>query len=276
MEIRPAVSRHEYERMNTRELRAAFLIEKLFTPGTIDLTLWECDRTILGSAVPLKTALELEAPVELRAEYFCERRELAVLNVGNPGAVMVDGRNFEMNARDCLYIGRERREVSFASADPEEPARFYLLSYPAHATHPTALVRAGEANQLQLGAAETANQRTVFQAIHEGGIRSCQLVMGFTQLASGGVWNTMPPHTHARRSEVYLYFGVADDSAVFHFMGPADETRHIVVRHGQAVLSPGWSIHCGCGTSSYSFVWGMGGENQQFSDMDPVAIADLR
>jgi 4-deoxy-L-threo-5-hexosulose-uronate ketol-isomerase len=262
--------------MTTRELRAAFLVEKLFTPGEVDLVYWETDRTVVGSAAPLAAALPLKTAPELAAEYFCERRELGVINIGGPGAVAVDGARHALGAFDCLYVGRGCRDVIFTSDDPAQPAKFYLVSYPAHAVHPTKATTPGEANQLHLGAPETANQRTIFQCIHEAGIPSCQLVMGFTQLASGSVWNTMPPHTHARRSEVYLYFDLPAEDAAFHFMGPGDETRHLVVHNGQAVLSPIWSIHAGCGTRGYSFIWAMGGENQRFADMDGIAVADLR
>jgi 4-deoxy-L-threo-5-hexosulose-uronate ketol-isomerase len=276
MEIRPAVSRQEYERMTTDELRAAFLVERLFTPGELNLVYWETDRTVLGSATPLDAPLGLEADRELAAEFFCERRELGVINIGGAGTVTVDGARYALGALGCLYVGRGSRDVIFASDDLTQPARFYLVSYPAHAKHPTKPAPLADANQIQLGAPETANQRTIFQYIHEAGIRSCQLVLGFTQLASGSVWNTMPPHTHARRSEVYLYFDLPTDAAAFHFMGPGNETRHVVVRNGQAVLSPIWSIHAGCGTRNYSFIWAMGGENQRFADMDGIAVTDLR
>jgi len=276
MEIRPAVSRQEYERMTTRELRAAFLVQRLFTPGEIYLVYWETDRTVLGSATPLDAPLRLEADRELAAEFFCERRELGVINIGGAGSVTVDGLRYGLGALGCLYVGRGSREVIFASDDPAQTAKFYLVSYPAHAEHLTRPAQPADANQLQLGAPETANQRTIFQYIHEAGIRSCQLVLGFTQLASDSVWNTMPPHTHARRSEVYLYFDLPPEAAAFHFMGPGDETRHLLVHNGQAVLSPIWSIHAGCGTRNYSFIWAMGGENQRFADMDGIAVSDLR
>jgi 4-deoxy-L-threo-5-hexosulose-uronate ketol-isomerase len=276
MEIRPAVSRQEYERMTTRELRTSFLVERLFTPGEINLVYWETDRTVIGSATPLDAPLRLEADRELAAEFFCERRELGVINIGGAGSVTVDGVRYALGALDCLYVGRGSRDVIFASDGAAQPAKFYLVSYLAHAMHPTKRVPPSDANQLQLGASETANQRTIFQCVHETGIQSCQLVLGFTRLAPGSVWNTMPPHTHARRSEVYLYFDLPADAAAFHFMGPGDETRHVIVRNGQAVLSPIWSIHAGCGTRNYSFIWAMGGENQRFADMDGIAVADLR
>lgn len=276
MQTRPAVSPREYARLNTRELRDAFLLENLFVPGELKLCYWETDRTVVGAAVPTVGPLPLLAPPELAADHFCERRELGTLNLGGPGTVTVDGTAHALRAFDALYVGRGSRAVTFASDDPAHPARFYLLSYPAHAAHPTTLIPHAAAHRIELGATTTANCRTLFQYIHEGGARSCQLVLGFTRLEPGSVWNTMPPHTHSRRSEVYLYFDLPADAAVFHFMGPGDETRHLLVGSGDAVLSPPWSIHSGCGTTSYAFVWGMGGENQEFADMDGVPIPDLR
>lgn len=276
MEMRHSVGRKEYERMTTRELRETFLVEGLFTPGEIRLAYWETDRAVVGSAVPTTAPLKLEVAQELASDFFCERREVGVLNVGAPGQVTVDGTVYNLAALDCLYIGRGSRDVSFVSVDPVQPAKFYVISYPAHTTHPTALATQKDATQRRLGSQETANQRTLFQYIHEGGVKSCQLVMGFTQLHAGSVWNTMPPHTHARRSEVYLYFGVPPDAAVVHLMGPGDETRHLLIHSEQVVLSPLWSIHAGCGTQAYSFVWAMGGENQRFDDMDGVAVSGLR
>ena len=276
MEIRYAVGRREYERMNTRELRENYLLENLFAPGEIKLVYWETDRAVIGAAVPSASPLPLETAPPLAADFFCERRELGVLNLGGPGAVSVDRETHVLGAFDCLYIARGSRSVTFASEDPAQPARLYLLSYPAHAQHPVTLVRQTEANRLELGAPETANRRTIFQYIHEGGAKSCKLFMGCTRLETGSVWNTMPAHTHTRRSEVYLYFDVPAEDAVFHFMGSGQETRHLLMHEGDAVLSPIWSIHAGCGTRGYGFVWGMGGENQRFNDMDGIPIADLR
>lgn len=276
MEIRPAVSRREYERMSTRELREAFVIEKLFTAGAVDLTYWETDRTIVGSVVPLASSLLLETAPELVADFFLQRRELGVINIGGPGSITVDGTKYRMESLDGLYVGRGRQSVSFASDTPTSPAKYYLISYPAHGVYLTTRVTPGEANRLELGDQETANKRTIHQYVHETGTPSCQLVMGMTKLNPGSVWNTMPPHTHSRRSEVYLYFDVPPDSAVFHFMGPQDGTRNLLMHSGQAALSPGWSIHSGCGTRAYSFIWAMGGENQRFADMDGIAIPDLR
>jgi 4-deoxy-L-threo-5-hexosulose-uronate ketol-isomerase len=276
MKFQPAFSRNEYARMTTRELREAFVFEALFCSGESRLLYWETDRTIVGGVMPAESALKLEADKELASDFFCQRRELGVLNLGGRGQVTVDGSVFESGRLDCLYVGRGSRDILFQSADPADPAKFFLMSYPAHAVHPTALAKQSDARQVKLGSQETANQRTIFQYVHEGGLKSCQLVMGITRLESGSVWNTMPPHTHLRRSEVYLYFDVPEDAAVFHFMGPSDETRNILMHDGQAVLSPVWSIHAGCGTQNYSFVWAMGGENQRFDDMDAIAVRNLR
>jgi 4-deoxy-L-threo-5-hexosulose-uronate ketol-isomerase len=230
---------------------------------------------IVGSAVPTRQPLVLEAGAELRADYFAERREVGVINIGGQGSITVDGQAYAMGRREMLYIGRGSREIAFASEDAGRPARFYLVSLPAHRQHPTVHIPQSQANRIDLGSSATSNVRTIFQFIHEGGVQSCQLVMGFTELASGSIWNTMPAHTHERRSEVYMYFDVAGDNVVFHFMGHPQETRHIVVRDGQVAISPSWSIHAGAGTSNYCFVWAMGGENQAFTDMDPAPLGEL-
>lgn len=276
MNTRFAISQRQYERMNTDELRENFLVQELFQSGKIDLMYWENERTVVGSAVPTRSPLSLEAGKELAADYFLQRREIGMLNVGASGKVSVDGTVHELNHRDCLYIGRGSEEVTFESDDSETPARFYLLSYPAHTTHPTTLAKKEDATPVRLGSKLESNERTLYKYIHPDGIKSCQLMMGFTELESGSVWNTMPCHTHARRTEVYLYFGLEGDAAVFHLMGPPEETRHLVVRNEQAVLSPIWSIHSGCGTAAYTFIWGMGGENQAFTDMDAVELNTLR
>ena len=215
-----------------------------------------------GSAVPTQEPLRLPTYDALRAEYFTERREVGIFNIGGTGSVAVNGRTYEIPRLDALCVGRGNEEIVFSSADPTSPAEFYLLSYPAHAVYPTQMVRAAEAEKATIGAPETANQREITRLIHLGGARSCQLVMGFTELAAGSVWNTMPPHTHFRRSEIYLYFNIEPGQRVIHLMGPGNETRSIVVADKQVVVSPGWSIHAGVGTKSYSFCWGMGGENQ--------------
>ena len=264
-------------RFNTEELRSNFLLESLFTPDSVQLNYWETDRTIVGSAVPASTSLKLEASrKELAADYFLERREIGILNIGGEGSVEVDGVAYPMSKLDCLYVGRGVKSVVFSSKEASQPARFYLLSYPAHSSHPTTLAKQSDATALHLGAPETANERTLYKYIHADGVKSCQLVMGITCMKSGSIWNTMPSHTHLRRSEAYLYFDMDPSHRVIHLMGEPSETRHLVVATGEAILSPVWSIHSGAGTSSYSFCWGMGGENQDFNDMDGFPISDLR
>jgi 4-deoxy-L-threo-5-hexosulose-uronate ketol-isomerase len=274
METRYSPNHIGYRQMGTGELRDTFLVETLFAPGKLELLYSDADRAIIGSAVPSELPIMLTADAELRAAYFCERRELGVLNIGGPGAVEVDGRRFELARFDCLYVGRGSRSVSFRSAEAANPAVFYLLSYPAHAAYPTTLIPQADANHVPLGSAADANLRTIHQYIHTNGVKSCQLVMGYTQLHEGSVWNTMPPHTHARRSEIYMYFDLGKARAM-HFMGTPEETRHIVISDRQAVISPSWSIHCACGTGSYAFCWGMGGENQEFTDMDSFPLDRL-
>jgi len=272
----PAIDQRTYAQMSPDELRQAALVESLFAPGKIILNYWETDRAVVGGAVPTRTKVKLPNPPNLAAGYFNERRELGIINLGGAGSVQVDKQTHQLGHLDCLYVGRGARNVVFASADAKKPARYYLLSYPAHTAYPTTLLAHKDVAGVALGSPPEANVRTIYKYIHEDGIRSCQLVMGVTCLESGSVWNTMPPHTHLRRSEVYLYFNLPADQAVFHFMGEPAQTRHLVVRDGQAVLSPPWSIHTGSGTSNYSFVWGMGGENQRFADMDPAPIKTLR
>jgi len=275
MDIRYTIGKNEYKRMTTDELRDAFVVD-LFEAGDLNLLYCEVERSIVGAAVPTVTKLSLEAGKELAADYFCQRREVGVLNIGAVGTVTVDGTEYTMENLDGLYIGRGSKEIVFESDAADDPARFYLISYPAHTEYPTTLAKKADANALNLGSVEDANKRTIYQYIHENGVKSCQLVMGFTALEPGSVWNTMPCHTHERRTEVYLYFGLDDGSRVFHMMGPGDETRHIVMANEQAVISPMWSIHSGCGTKAYTFCWGMGGENQRFDDMDHIQIADLK
>ncbi len=265
-----------FPRMTTEEIRSTFLLDALFKPDVIEMVYCDVDRAIVGSAVPLAKPLALEAASELRADFFTQRRELGVLNIGAAGSVKVDGKEYRMNNRDGLYIGRGSREIIFSSVNPVGPACFYLLSYPAHREFPTTQAAKKDAAATNLGSAEQCNQRTIYKYIHPDGIHSCQLVMGFTELAAGSVWNTMPPHTHDRRMEVYLYFDVDDASRVFHLMGQPEETRHIVVANRQVVISPSWSIHSGVGTKAYTFCWGMGGENQAFDDMDGLTIDQLK
>ncbi len=254
--------------MTTSQLRENFLIEDIFNVDEITLYYTDCDRAIVGSACPSTKKLTLETADELRSPYFCARRELGVLNIGAKGSVCVDGQTFVLDNLETLYIGRGSKCIEFSAQKVGETAEFYLVSYPAHKEYPTTKSAKGDANILNLGSQEKANVRTINQAICENRIQSSQLVMGYTALAEGSVWNTMPAHTHERRSEVYMYFNIQPDECVFHYMGTPDETRHIVVKNKQVVISPSWSIHSGCGTRNYTFCWGMGGENQRFDDMD--------
>src|SRR6201996_9851990 len=265
-----------YARMTSEELRETFLLDGMFNPGKIEYAYVDLDRTVIGSAVPTTAALTLETQPELRAEYFLERRELGVFNVGGAGAVTVDGKTFELDKMDTLYVSRGSKAVIFARKSASAPACFYLLSYPAHAEHPIQMVKFADITPVELGSLETCNKRKIYKAIHREGIKSCQLVMGFTLLAPGSNWNTMPAHTHMRRSEVYFYFDVDPAHRVVHLMGPPQETRHLLIGNREVVVSPGWSVHAGVGTKSYGFCWGMGGENQRYADMDGVAIAELK
>lgn len=276
MDVRTAADPVRFDRMSTEEVRASFLVQTLFGEDDISMTYCHVDRVIVGSAVPAAKTLSLESAPELRAATFCERRELGVLNIGGAGIITVDGTAYPMAPRDGLYVGRGSKAITFASDNGQRPARYYLLSFPAHAAYPTTHVRQSEAEPVRLGSSETSNERTIYKLIHPDGVKSCQLVMGFTVLEPGCVWNTMPPHTHERRMEVYLYFGMPEDVRVFHFMGRPEATRHIVVANAQAVISPSWSIHSGAGTGAYTFCWGMGGENQAFDDMDHLTVDQLR
>jgi 4-deoxy-L-threo-5-hexosulose-uronate ketol-isomerase len=276
MQTRLLPSQTEYQTMTTDQLRSAVLVESLFAPGRVELVYTDNDRAIIGSAVPAGTPLNLTADAELRAAYFCERRELGILNIGGAGVVEIDGQRFDPEKLDCLYVGRGSQKITFISREATNPAVFYLLSYPAHAAYPTMIARRADAAKVELGTAAESNRRTIYKYIHGGGIKSCQLVMGVTQLAEGSVWNTMPPHTHTRRSEVYLYFELGLSRRVMHFMGKPQQTRHVVIADRQAVASPSWSIHCACGTGAYTFCWGMGGENQTFEDMDPAPLELMR
>lgn len=275
METRYLVDPEHFTRLDTREIRKQFLIENLFGRDVVQLIYSHVDRIVIGSAVPVMKPLALEAGKELAAEYFAQRREVGVMNIGGPGTVTVDGQMHPLANRDALYIGRGSREIVFASDSADTPARFYLVSLPAHTNYPTTRIGLDAANKLNLGSDADSNRRVIYQLIHEGGAKSCQLVMGFTELFEGSVWNTMPAHTHERRSEVYLYFNLQENAVVFHLMGQPNETRHIVVRNEQAVISPSWSIHAGAGTRNYCFIWAMGGENQRFDDMDAVKMSDL-
>jgi len=262
--------------MTTADLRERFLIDDVFVAGEVRLTYTHHDRIVLGGAVPAGTALALTGYPEIRSDYFLEHRELGIVNVGGAGTVTADGEVYELVTGACLYLGRGIRDVVFADGADATGAQFYLFSAPAHTAYPAALVSPGEGTVRELGDQLTSNRRTLNQYIHENGVKSCQIVMGVTQLHPGSMWNTMPAHTHDRRTECYLYFDLPDDSRVVHLMGERDETRHLIVGDRQAIISPSWSLHSGVGTAAYSFVWAMAGENQSFDDMDAAPITDLR
>ncbi|MDW5289193.1 5-dehydro-4-deoxy-D-glucuronate isomerase [Formosa sp. PL04] len=271
-----ASSPQTVKKYDTTELRDEFLIDDLMQDGKINLTYTHYDRYIAGSAVPTSSALTLETIDPLKAEFFLARRELGIINVGGKGSVTVDGTKYEMGLKDALYVGMGVKDVAFASEDASNPAKFYLNSAPAHTNYPTKKVSKAEANKIELGSFETANHRTVNQMIIGGIVTTCQLQMGMTELKTGSVWNTMPAHVHDRRMEVYYYLDIPQDQAVCHFMGEPTETRHIWMQNDQAVISPPWSIHSGSGTSNYTFIWGMAGENLDYNDMDVAKITELR
>ena len=262
--------------MTTQELRDAFVNTTLCEKGKVNLMYCEVERGIAGFAVPTTKALSMPAGKEIASEYFCERRELGVLNVGGEGTVTCDGKKYVLKPREVLYVGRGTKKIVFASKSAKTPAMFYLVSYPAHKEFPTKLIRFEDANHRHCGTKEDCNLRTIHQFILPGRCDSCQLVMGYTELEPGSNWNTMPAHTHERRTEIYMYFGIEPDQCVFHFMGPGDETRHLAMHDHDVVISPMWSIHSGVGTKAYTFCWAMGGENQVFDDMDGIAVSALR
>ncbi|WP_337966170.1 5-dehydro-4-deoxy-D-glucuronate isomerase [uncultured Flavobacterium sp.] len=273
---RYASSPEAVKKYDTQELRNEFLIEDLMQEDQIVLTYSHYDRYIAGSAVPVKGDLTLESIDPLKASYFLERREIGIINVGGKGSIVVEGKTFKLDFKDALYIGSGNKEVVFKSDDSKNPAKFYINSAPAHTNYPTVKVSLAEANKLQLGTMETANHRTVNQMIIGSVVTTCQLQMGMTELKPGSVWNTMPAHVHDRRMEVYFYLDIPENQAVCHFMGEPQETRHIWMNNHQAVISPPWSIHSGSGTSNYTFIWGMAGENLDYGDMDVCKITDLR
>lgn len=273
---RYASSPEAVKKYDTQQLREEFLIDDLMQQDEVVLVYSHYDRYIAGSAVPVKGDLALETIDPLKAPYFLERRELGIINVGGSGSVVVEGTTYELGFKDALYIGSGNKEVIFKSDDSNNPAKFYLNSAPAHTNYPTKKVSLAEANKLQLGTMETANHRTVNQMIIGSVVTTCQLQMGMTELKPGSVWNTMPAHVHDRRMEVYFYLDIPQDQAVCHFMGQPQETRHIWMNNHQAVISPPWSIHSGSGTSNYTFIWGMAGENLDYGDMDVCKITDLR
>ena len=275
MEIRTASSPKDVKHYTTERLREEFLIQNLFVPNEIKLVYSHIDRIITGAAVPL-SPLTLTAGEEIRAEYFLQRREMGIINIGGKGTVTIDGTVYELENKYGIYIGMGSKDIVFNSADTSNPAKFYINSAPAHKTYPTVLIKPEDCAFVELGSLESSNHRTMRKYILPGQVESCQLVMGMTSLKPGSVWNTMPCHTHDRRMEVYLYFEMPEDALVFHYMGEPNETRHIVMRNEEAVISPSWSIHSGSGTQAYTFIWGMVGENQDFDDMDGAAMSDIK
>jgi len=276
MEIRDAIHPEHAGLFDTEELREQFLIQDLFVPGQFKLVYSYFDRLIVGGVAPLTpVTMDIDEKI-IGSPFLLARRELGLINIGGPGGVEIDGEKIALSPKDGLYVGMGARELVFSSDDENHPAKFYLNCAPAHTNYPTATVHFDEAEPIELGEASQSNKRTIRKYIHPDGIQSCQLVMGMTALDTGSVWNTMPVHTHQRRMEAYFYFDIPEDQIVFHFMGKPDETRHIVVRNEEAVLSPSWSIHSGAGTGNYTFIWGMVGENQVFTDMDAVPMSELR
>ncbi|MFJ6675115.1 5-dehydro-4-deoxy-D-glucuronate isomerase [Actinosynnema sp. NPDC091369] len=276
MEQRYATAPQQVPSMSTDDLRRHYLVEDLFAADEVRAVHSHHDRVVLVGALPRTAPLRLPGFAEIRAERFFDRREAGIVNVGGPGTVTVDGTEHRLEPTACLYVGRGAEDVVFASDDESAPAAFYLFSAPAHTAYPTVLVGPDGGTVRELGDPLTSNRRTLTQYIHENGVRSCQVVMGVTTLHPGSMWNTMPAHTHERRMEVYLYFGLPEDARVVHLLGEPTETRHLVVADRQAVISPPWSVHSGVGTAAYSFVWAMAGENQAFDDMDPHPAAALR
>ena len=275
-DIRQVSHPEAVRRFDTEELRRHFLIENVFQPGEVNLTYSHIDRLVVGGAMPTGAAIPLPASKAIGTDSFLQRRELGVVNIGGAGRVIVGSETHELGSRDALYVGMGAGEVSFESVDAAEPAKFYLVSTPAHASHPTVKIDSATARKVRLGEDATANRRTINQYIHPDVCRSCQLLLGLTEFEQGSIWNTMPAHIHDRRSEVYLYFDLPEEHRVIHLMGEPQQTRHLVVANEEAVLSPGWSVHSGVGTSRYAFIWAMGGDNQDFTDMDMIAIRDLK
>lgn len=276
MELRTASNPRDVKYYDTDRLREEFLIDDLFKPDEVKMVYSHIDRIITGSAVPATKALTIDAGAELRAEYFLQRREMGIINIGGEGTVTVDGTVYTLRHKDGIYIGMGCKDICLDSCDRSNPAKFYFNSAPAHKTYPTVYIRPEDCVKVELGTMEESNHRTICKYILPGQVESCQLVMGMTSLCPGSVWNTMPCHTHDRRMEVYLYFDLPADAVVFHYMGEPTETRHIVMRNEQAVISPSWSIHSASATRAYTFIWGMVGENQDFDDMDGVAMKDIR
>jgi 4-deoxy-L-threo-5-hexosulose-uronate ketol-isomerase len=276
MDIRYPVHPEHGKKMDTTELRKEFLIQNLFVKDRANLTYSHVDRIITAGICPATKKLSLAGGKELGSDYFFERREGGVINIGGAGTMTLDGKDFEMNQNDGFYIGKGVKEISFSSKSADNPAKFYLLSGPAHKAYPSKWIPLAETKEVHLGSLAESNERTIHQYVHPAVVESCQLVMGLTILEPNCIWNTMPVHTHERRMEVYMYFNMDEDTVVFHLMGTPDETRHVVMRNEEAIISPSWSIHSGAGTKNYTFIWGMVGENQTFTDMDHVNMIDLK
>lgn len=278
MQTRQSIHSDHAKQLDTQGLRREFLVEEVFTPNKLSMTYSHIDRIVFGGIMPVDSPLTFsdELGKAFGVDYFLERRELGLINIGGAGIIVVDGTTYEVGHAEALYVGKGARELSFRSVNASQPAKFYYNSAPAHTTFPPRKVTKDQASPETLGDASTSNRRTIYKYLVPNVLPTCQLVMGMTQLEEGSLWNTMPCHTHERRMEVYFYFNMKEDAAVFHMMGKPDETRHILVHNEQAIISPSWSIHAGVGTQAYTFIWGMVGENQVFSDMDHVAVRDLR
>lgn len=280
MDTRYSVNPKDFKRYNTEELRKEFLIQELFVADEIKIVYSHVDRMVTVGCMPVKEEVSIDKGLDIwhsfGTHFFLERREIGIFNVGGPGVITADEESFELKYTDCLYISMGTKNVTFKSLDATNPAKFYMVSSPAHKACKTTFISIENANKRPCGAMESANDRVINQFIHPDVLETCQLSMGLTQLKPGSVWNSMPPHTHERRMEIYFYFELSDDNAVFHFMGQPDETRSLVMLNEQAVISPSWSIHCGCGTSNYTFIWAMGGENQAFDDMDNLEVKNMK
>ena len=261
---------------DTKQLREHYLVEEVFIDDKIELTYSHVDRIIFGGIKPVKESLKLEAGKSMGVDYFLERREMGVINIGGEGIVLIDGEEFTLNNKDGLYIGKGNKDIIFKSLNQSNPAKFYINSVPAHKEYKTVKIDIEKANPVKMGDNSTLNKRTIYQYVHPNVCESCQLLMGLTILEPGSAWNTMPCHTHERRMEVYFYFDMQEDTRVIHLMGEPTETRHLIVKNEQAIISPSWSIHSGVGTSNYTFIWGMCGENQTFDDMDHISMDTLR
>ena len=280
MDIRYSCHPRDFQRYNTEEIRKEFLIQNLYRPDEVSAVYSHVDRMVTVGCMPVKKAVPIDqgidVPVNFGTQYFLERREIGIFNIGGPGRIMTGGQEYALNYKDCLYIGMGERQVELSSLDEAYPARFYMVSAPAHTHYENRLITIEQAAKRRTGSAETSNLRTINQFIHPSVLETCQLSMGMTVLEPGSVWNTMPSHTHERRMEIYMYFEIPENNVVFHMMGEGNETRHIVMQNEQAVISPSWSIHSGAGTSNYTFIWAMGGENQEFDDMDVIPTTELR